>query len=102
MTRYKFYAGCPACGDRTPGLWCHQNCSSYEEIDEDGWVYCLGCKKYLGFIMDLRYNCGNHDYQDVKDETAVFQALAMMTDAQKHIPPDFAKKIGKKIMERLS
>lgn len=102
MVRYKFYAGCPACGDRTPGLWCHANCSSHEEIDEDGWVYCLGCKKYLGFIMDLRYNCGNHDYQDYKDATAVLQALAMMTDAQKYIPSDFAKKIGKKIMERLS
>ena len=42
MTRYKFYAGCPACGDRTLGLWHHKNCSSYEEIDEDGWIYCLG------------------------------------------------------------
>lgn len=47
--------------------------------------------------MDLRYNCGNHDYQDLKDATAVFQALAMMTDAQKHIPSDFAKKISKKL-----
>lgn len=42
MTRYKFYAGCPACGDRTLGLCHHKNCSSYEEIDEDGWIYCLG------------------------------------------------------------
>lgn len=96
MPRYKFNAGCPACGDRTPGLWKH--CSSYEEIDEDGSIYCLGCGKNLGFIMDLRYNCGNHDYQEVKDTTAVFQALAMMTD----VPADFAKRITKKIMERLT
>ena len=67
----------------------------------DGFIAWVA-KKYLGFIMDLRYNCGNHDYQDVKDATAVFQALAMMTDAQKHIPSDFAKKISKRIMERLS
>ena len=100
--RYKFFAGCPACGRGKPALKVHNNCSSYEEIDEDGWIYCLGCSKYLGFIIDLRYNCGLHDYKDVKDATAVFQALAMMTDAQKDIPPDFAKKISKKILERLS
>ena len=52
--------------------------------------------------MDLRYNCGNHDYQDVKDATAVFQALAVMTNVQSDIPADFSKKICKKIMERLS
>jgi len=75
MPKYIFYAGCPSCDDRTPGLWRHKNCSSYEEIDEDGWIYCFGCSKYLGFIMDLRYNCGNHDCQDVKDPTSVFQAL---------------------------
>ena len=100
--RYKFIAGCPACGKGERGLWHHRYCSSYEEIDEDGWIYCLGCSKYLGFIMDLRYNCGLHDYEDVKDATAVFQALAMMTDAQKDIPADFAKKISKKILERLT
>lgn len=96
MPRYKFNAGCPACGDRTPVLWNH--CSSYEEIDEDGSIYCLGCGKNLGFIMDLRYRCGNHDYQNVKDATTVFQALAVMTD----VPLDFVKRISKKIMERLT
>lgn len=50
--------------------------------------------------MDLRYNYGNHDYQDAQDATAIFQALAMMTDEQKHIPSDFAKKISRKILER--
>ena len=99
--RYKFIAGCPACGSRDRGLWHHANCSSYEEIDEDGWIYCLGCRKYLGFLMDLRYNCGNHDYQSVTDATAVFQALAMMTDFQKDVPPNFAKKISEKILRRL-
>ena len=100
--RYKFFAGCPACGKGEPYLHKHNNCSFYEEIDEDGNIYCLGCSKYLGFIMDLRYNCGLHDYQDVKDAAAVFQALTMMIDAQKDIPTDFAKKISKKILERLS
>ena len=52
--------------------------------------------------MDLRYCCGLHDYQDVKDSTAVFQALTMMTNAQKDIPKDFAEKISIRILKRLS
>ena len=99
--KFKFIAGCPVCREGVRGQWYHQNCSSYEEIDEDGWIYCRGCEKYLGFILDLKYNCGFHDYTSVKDATAVFQALAMMTDAQKDISPDFANKIGEKILERL-
>ena len=51
--------------------------------------------------MDLKYNCGYHDYQSCTDATAVFQVLAMMTDAQKDIPKDFADKISAKILQRL-
>ena len=102
MPRYKFIAGCPACGSRERGLWHHKNCSSYEEIDEDGWIYCNGCNKYLGFIMDLEYNCGHHDYESVKDATHIFQALTMMADAQKDMSEQFAKQISTKILERLS
>lgn len=51
--------------------------------------------------MDLKYNCGYHDYQSFTDATAVFQALAMMTDAQKDIPKDFSDKISAKILQRL-
>jgi hypothetical protein len=98
--RCKFFAGCPACGKSKRILWNH--CSSYEEIDEDGWIYCLGCRKYIGFIMDIRYKCEFHDYRKPTDVTAVFQALAMMTDDQKDIPTDFAIKLSKKILERLS
>lgn len=94
--RYKFIAGCPACGKGERGLWHHKNCSSYEEIDDDGWIYCLGCSKYLGFIIDLRYNCGLHDYKDVKDATAVFQALAMMTDPKRTFLLILQKKLVKK------
>lgn len=39
----------------------------------------------IWFIMDLKYCCRLHDYQDVKEATAVFQTLAMMTDSLKHI-----------------
>jgi hypothetical protein len=101
MSKYKFIAGCPACGSRNRDLWHHQDCSSYEEIDENGWIYCLGCNQNLGFIMDLTYNCGYHDFQSCQDATAVFQALAMMTDAQKDIPKDFADKISARILQRL-
>lgn len=101
MPRYKFCAGCPVCGSRELVHWQHTNCSSYEEIDEDGRIYCNGCNKYLGFIMDLKFNCGRHDCESVKDATAIFQALAMMYDAQKDVPEDFAEGISLKIMERL-
>ena len=102
MVRYKFIAGCPACGDRERGLWHHENCSSYEEIDEDGYIYCRGCSSYLGVIMDLKSTSGLHSYKSVQDPTSVFQALAMMTDAQKDIPKDFAEKISVRILKRLS
>ena len=62
----------------------------------------MSTKLILGFIMDLRYKCGNYDYRDVKDATAVFQALSVMTEVQKNIPVDFLKKISIKIIERLS
>jgi len=53
--------------------------------------------------MDLDYFCGSYCCsKKVRDATTVFQALAIMTDSQRHIPADFAKKISKKIMERLS
>ena len=98
--RYQFIAGCPACGSRDRGLWRHKDCSSYEEIDEDGWIYCLGCKKYLGFLMDLQYNCGNHDYQSATNSLHIFQALTVMADIQKDIPPDFSANIVLKVNER--
>ena len=53
--------------------------------------------------MDLDYNCGSYCCsREVRDSTTVFQALEVMADSQRHIPADFAKKISKKIMERLS
>ena len=101
MPRYKFIAGCPACGNKELIHWPHADCGGEEEIDENGNIHCLKCKR-KGFIMDLDYNCGNHCSMKVRDATTVFQALAIMTDSQRHIPADFAKKISKKIMERLS
>ena len=101
MPRYKFIAGCPVCFHSERGLWHHKNCTSYEEIDENGFIYCNGCNRNLGFIMDLQYNCGLHDYESVKDATAVFKALAMMTDAQKEVPEDFADQITERILERI-
>ena len=102
MPRYKFIAGCPACGNKELIHWPHADCGGEEEIDENGNIHCLKCKRNLGFIMDLDYKCSNHDSMKVRDSTTVFQALAIMTDSQRHIPADFAKKISKKIMERLS
>jgi len=101
MPRYKFYAGCPACGNRKLIHWQHIECSSEEEIDENGDIHCLKCKKNLGFIMDLNFKCGDHDSKPVEEAIDVFQALAMMTDGQ-NIPSDFAIKISKRVLERLS
>ncbi len=42
--------------------------------------------------MDLRYCCGLHDFQEVKEATAIFQTLTIMTDALKDIHKDFAEK----------
>ena len=51
--------------------------------------------------MDINFKCGNHDSKPVENAIAVFQALAMMTDGQ-NIPSDFAIKISKRVLERLS
>ena len=102
MSRYKFIAGCPACGNKKLIHWPHADCGGEEEIDENGNIHCIKCKRNLGFIMDLDYKCSNHDSMKVRDATTVFQALAIMTDPQRYIPKDFAIKISKKIMERLS
>ena len=101
MPRYTFIAGCPACGKKEKYKWVHKNCSKYEEIDENGFIYCLGCNRNLGFLMDLEYNCGGHDYEAPRDATSIFLALAMLTDAQKEIPEWFAKQISAKVWERL-
>ena len=45
------------------------------KMEQIGDLMHMSTKLILGFIMDLRYKCGNHDYRDVKDATAVFQAL---------------------------
>ena len=102
MPRYRFISGCPACGNKTISRWNHSNCSNGsscgEEIDEEGYIYCLGCNKKLGFILDIKFSCGNHDsHQPVKDATNVLSALATMTD----IPAEFAKNITRKIDDRL-
>jgi hypothetical protein len=102
MSRYKFITGCPACGNNKLIHFTHADCGGEEEIDENGDIHCLKCKRNLGFIMDLDYNCGNHCSKTVTDATTVFQALAIMTDSQRHIPADFARKISIKIMKRLS
>ncbi len=95
MPRYKFITGCPVCGDRELHHWTHATCGGEEEIDEDGDIYCLECRTYLGFIMDIRFNCTKHNSMEGRDAPSVLHVLAMMTD----FPADFGKKITKKILE---
>lgn len=99
MSRYKFIAGCPACGSKEKYQWVHKNCSSYEEIDENGDIYCLGCNKTLGFIMDLEYYCGHHNYLQPTNALVVFQALTLLSDV-KDMPPDKALSISERVLER--
>ena len=99
MSRYKFIAGCPACGSKEKYQWVHKNCSSYEEIDEDGDIYCLGCNKTLGFIMDLEYYCGHHNYLQPTNALVVFQALGLLSDV-KDMPPDKALLIAQRVLDR--
>jgi hypothetical protein len=99
MSRYKFITGCPVCGSKEICKWVHKDCSSYEEIDENGDIYCSGCNKLLGFIMDLEYRCGHHDSQKPTNAFNVIQALALLTVAE-DIPPIIVKEISEKILER--
>ena len=103
MSRCRFISGCPVCGNRALIHWQHTDCSSEEEIDENGDIHCLKCKTNLGFRMDLNFKCSQHDSRPVRDATCVFQALTiLMTDYQKNIPADFVKSIGIKILNRLN
>ena len=79
MVRYKFFSICPACGMGEPYLHTHRNCSSYEEIDDDGRVYCKGCDSYLGFIADLEYKYSYHSDYRKGNEHSVIKALSLMS-----------------------
>ena len=97
MSRYRFIAGCPVCGDQKLIRWQHTECSSEEEIDENGDIHCLKCKKNLGFIADIKFKCDNHDSKEVTDEQKVIRALSMLADK---IPRDSMKKIIFKLLDR--
>ena len=102
MSRYKFITGCPACGSKEKYQWVHKNCSSYEEIDEDGDIYCLGCNKRLGFIMDLEYNCchqSHQNYQTPKSALKNFQALTLLSDVQ-DMPENKRLKLSERVIAR--
>ena len=99
MSRYKFITGCPACGSKEKYQWVHKNCSSYEEIDEDGDIYCLGCNKRLGFIMDLVYNCGHQNYQTPTSSLKNFQALTLLSDVQ-DMPENKRLKLSERVIAR--
>ncbi len=103
MPRYRFASSCPACENKTVIRWNHTNCpgdsSCGEEIDEDGYIYCLGCNKNIGFIMDINFNCGNHDSRK-PDERSVMSALSMMA-TMIGIPSEFGKKIIRNVLKRL-
>ena len=101
MPRYKFVSGCPACGNRELNTWEHSNCGGKEEIDENGNIYCLKCKKNVGFILDMRFKCSGHDHKEIKDATTVFNGLAMLTVSNPNISNYFARNVFRKIMERL-
>ena len=52
--------------------------------------------------MDLKYNCGFHNFKSCTNNTGIFEALIMMADTKKDLPKHFVEKIsGKKILERL-
>ena len=101
MSRYKFISGCPVCGNRELNNWTQSKCGGEEEIDENGDIYCLKCKENVGFIMDIRFNCGLHDYRKITYPAEVIQAFAIMFDSNRNIPKNFQINITQKILERL-
>ena len=96
MNRYRFFSICPACGRGEPYLHTHRNCSSYEEIDENGIVYCRGCNSNLGFIGDLEYQCDYHNDYRKGDGLTIIKALSLLANFV-NIPRSTIKKIILKI-----
>ena len=93
--KFKFYTNCPGCGRGAPYLHTHKNCTSYEEIDEDGMVYCNGCNSCLGFIADLTYKCQYHEYKK-GDFHNIINSLYLMKRRL-----DIPNKVFIKIIEKL-
>ena len=84
MPKYNFILGCcPVCGEEGEENYTHRECSSYEEIDENGDIYCKGCNKCLGFITDLTYTCQNHA-QEYAKKIFLYRALAISANNYPH------------------
>ena len=50
MPRYKFIAGCPACGNRRISQRYHE-CGGKRYIDEDLYLYCDKCNNKTFFLI---------------------------------------------------
>ena len=57
---YPFITVCPSCEKNESIIWCHASDGGLEKIDEEGNIHCEKCSLDK-FIMDLRYDCGNHN-----------------------------------------
>ena len=99
MSRYRFFCNCPGCGMGEPYLHSHRNCKGYEEIDENGIVYCTGCNSDLGFLGDLEYRCTYHNDYKRGDAQTIMRALSLWARYE-NIPRYVAKKIITKIFDK--
>lgn len=87
MTKVAFKSYCPACAGNELCEWEHNDCGSYEKVDEYGNVYCNKCAN-IGKIWTLVYRCGNHsDFKECTQNGDKFKnALKMLLTEISSIP----------------
>ena len=102
--RCRFISGCPMKCTNDLIRWHCGSCSSDLQIDDRGYISCSGCFKNLGFITNVKFNCGRHiAYQSFginSDATKIIGALSIVLTENNYYPPDFIKRIIQYILEK--
>lgn len=79
LTEIDFVSPCPVqqCINKNKTYrWIHSNCGGREKLNSKGELRCLKCSTKGDFI-DWRFDCGDHDYEEVSAQ-GVAHALAVM------------------------
>lgn len=78
-----FRTKCPSCDNNKVCTWKHTKDNCYEKINKNGDIKCNNSSCYYysnpAFIMEWRFECGNHGDYWKPNATNVWAALGMVS-----------------------
>lgn len=94
-----FTCPCPVSGCKNREYayeWKHTKCGSYEKLNSNGILRCIGCGEN-GPLIDWEFNCGNHGYESASLQglLACFSIMGKVTGASKSFLVNLAKSVAK-------